>query len=101
KAAWVRAMAPLLKPGGRLVIADGFSGRAPANAAESQSFAYFLKGWAVPHFCSFDDVQAAARAAGLTVTHAEDITPDVLPHGWKIFRLGPLIVPWRRLLRAL
>jgi len=101
KAAWVRGMAPLLKPGGRLVIADGFSGREPATAAEAKSFAYFLKGWAVPHFCSFADVEAAARAAGLTVTHTEDITPDVLPHAWKIFRLGPLIVPWRLLLRAL
>jgi hypothetical protein len=42
-----------------------------------------------------------AVRAGLEVEHAEDITPDVLPHAWKIFRLGPLIVPWRKLLRAL
>jgi SAM-dependent methyltransferase len=101
KEAWIRGMAPLLKPGGRLVLADGFSGRAPAGAAEARAFALFLKGWAVPHFCSFDDVTAFAERAGLEVVHAEDITPDVLPHAWKIFRLGPLIVPWRRLLRAL
>lgn len=101
KEAWIRGMAPLLKPGGRLVIADGFSGRPPANAAEALSFSRFLKGWAVPHFCSFEELQDWARKAGLEVAHAEDITPDVLPHAWKIFRLGPLIVPWRRLLRAL
>jgi tocopherol O-methyltransferase len=101
KEAWIRGMAPLLKPGGRLVIADGFSGRAPANAAEKRSFELFLKGWAVPHFCSFEDVKSWAESAGLEAVHVEDITPDVLPHAWKIFRLGPIIVPWRKLLRAL
>ncbi len=101
KEAWIRGMAPLLKPGGRLVIADGFSGRAPVNAAEARTFDLFLKGWAVPHFCSFEDMKTWATRAGLEVAHIEDITADVLPHAWKIFRLGPLIVPWRLLLRTL
>jgi SAM-dependent methyltransferase len=101
KEAWIRGVAPLLKPGGRLVLADGFSGRPAADRREERAFGYFLKGWAVPHFCSFEEVQAWARAAGLEVDHAEDITPDVLPHAWKIYRLGPVIVPWRRLLRSL
>jgi tocopherol O-methyltransferase len=101
KEAWIRGMAPLLKPGGRLVLADGFSGRAPADASEARAFDLFLKGWAVPHFCAFEDMKRWAEGAGLEVAHVEDITPDVLPHAWKIFRLGPLIVPWRRLLRAL
>jgi tocopherol O-methyltransferase len=101
KEAWICGMVPLLKPGGRLVIADGFSGRAPANAAETRAFAMFLKGWAVPHFCSFDDMKMWGARAGLEVAHAEDITPDVLPHAWKIFRLGPVIVPWRLFLRTL
>lgn len=101
KEVWIRGMAPLLKPGGRLVIADGFSGRAPANSAEERSFDRFLKGWAVPHFCSFEEIREWARLAGLEVAHAEDITPDVLPHAWKIFRLGPLIVPVRWLQRKL
>jgi tocopherol O-methyltransferase len=101
KEAWIHTMAPLLKPGGRLVLADGCSGRPPANRAEARAFELFLKGWAVPHFCSFDQIQKWARSAGLEVTHAEDITPDVLPHAWKIFRLGPIILPWRKMLHAL
>jgi tocopherol O-methyltransferase len=101
KEAWIRNMAPLLKPGGRLVLGDGFSGRTSTNAAEERSFRHFLKGWAVPHFCSFDDVQEWARRSGLEVAHAEDITQDVLPHAWKIFRLGPILLPWRKVLRAL
>ena len=101
KEAWVQGLAPLLRPGGRLVLADGFSGRRPVNRAEGSSFEVFLKGWAVPHFCSFDEIQDWAKRAGLEVEHAEDITVDVLPHAWKIFRLGPLIVPWRRLLRLM
>ena len=44
---------------------------------------------------------AWAERAGLEVEHAEDITSDVLPHAWKIFRLGPLIVPWRLILSKL
>lgn len=98
KEAWIRGMAPLLKPGGCLVIADGFSGKAPRTASQARSFQLFLTGWAVPHFCGFEDIQAWAGRAGLEVEHAEDITKDVLPHAWKIFRLGPIIVPWRWLL---
>lgn len=101
KEAWIRGMVPLLKPGGRLVIGDGFSGRPAANPAEERSFGFFLKGWAVPHFCSFEEVQTWAGNAGLETAHAEDITPDVLPHAWKIFRLGPILVPLRWLQRKL
>ena len=101
KEAWIRGMAPLLKPGGRLIIADGFNGNPPANPRQALAFKRFLAGWAVPHFCSFDEVQGWAKKAGLEVAHAEDITKDVLPHAWKIFRLGPIIVPWRLFLRAL
>jgi tocopherol O-methyltransferase len=99
KELWIRNMATLLKPGGRLVIGDGFSGRPAANAAEARGFDLFLKGWAVPHFCSFDDMKVWAQRAGLDVVHAEDITADVLPHAFKIFYLGPVLVPWRLLLR--
>lgn len=100
KKAWIRGMAPLLKPGGRLVIADGFSGKKTGSVAHTRAFEIFLKGWAVPHFCSLDDMKTWAMEAGLEVVHAEDITPDVLPHAWKIFRIGPMIVPWRRALHA-
>ena len=101
KEAWIRGMAPLLKPGGRLVIADGFSGSRSKTQSQERSFQRFLKGWAVPHFCTSEQVIAWAEHAGLETVHAEDITKDVLPHAWKIFRLGPLIVPWRWILHKL
>ena len=105
------------------IFAKTFPGNDPASvlgAVAGAGFAVAQYNMACSGLPSMPDavppeIAAAVRAAsgaagggrgarggpGLEVTHAEDITPDVLPHAWKIFRLGPLIVPWRRLLRAL
>lgn len=101
KEAWVRTMHAILKPGGRLVIADGFRSNAPASAAQARSYASFLSGWAVPHLCSMSELENYGASAGFELRHGEDISADVLPHARAIFRFGLIFIPLRWLLQKL
>jgi SAM-dependent methyltransferase len=114
KAAWVAAMARILKPGGRLAIADGFraerraAGEAGAEAAErkrlereERAYKAFLAGWAVPHLCTTAEMRRYATDAGLELVHDEDISADVMPHARAIFRFGLLFIPVRWVLHKM
>lgn len=114
KAAWVAAMARILKPGGRLVVADGFRAERPAaneaggDAAErrrrerdERDYRAFLAGWAVPHLCTRAEMQRYASEAGLELAHDEDISADVMPHARAIYRFGLLFIPVRWVLHRL
>lgn len=101
KARWVREMAALLRPGGNLVVADGFRAEKPLDAEGNKAYRRFLSGWAVPHLCTLQELETWGRKAGLEPTHSEDLTPDVLPHSRAIYRFGLLFIPWRWLLRKL
>jgi SAM-dependent methyltransferase len=95
KRAWVAVMAGLLKPGGRLVIADGYRAAEPRDGSQRKAYARFLAGWAVPHLCTAPELEAYAAEAGLERTHGEDISADVLPHARAIFRFGLIFIPIR------
>jgi SAM-dependent methyltransferase len=101
KAAWVAAMFAILKPGGRLVIADGFRAGAPANASQAREYRGFLAGWAVPHLCTPAEMESYGARAGFQRVHGEDISADVMPHARAIFRFGLIFIPLRWLLAKL
>jgi tocopherol O-methyltransferase len=95
KRAWVAAMYGLLKPGGRLMIADGFRTGVPRDRSQAKAYEAFLAGWAVPHLCTPGEIVRWAEEAGFAVAHSEDISPDVMPHARAIFRFGLLFIPVR------
>jgi tocopherol O-methyltransferase len=97
KRAWVADMFRLLKPGGRLIIADGFQAE-KLEPARAETYRKFLAGWAVPHLCTAAELETWAGEAGFKKAHAEDITKDVFPHALAIFRFGVLFIPVRWLL---
>lgn len=101
KQAWVQAMSALLKPGGRLMIADGFRSGTPGSAAQAATYARFLAGWAVPHLCTVAELEGYCARAGLERVHGEDISADVFPHARAIYRFGLLFIPMRWLLLKL
>jgi SAM-dependent methyltransferase len=101
KRAWVHEMATLLKPGGRLAIADGFREEKTLDARQSAVYKSFLAGWAVPHLCTARELETWAAEAGLELVHGEDISADVMPHARAIFRFGLLFIPIRWLLLKL
>jgi len=101
KRAWVASMFAMLRPGGRLIIADGFRAAAPASLRQASEYASFLAGWAVPYLCSEAELEAYGTEAGFEKLHGEDISGDVLPHARAIFRFGLIFIPLRWMLRKL
>lgn len=101
KAEWVQTMATKLRPGGRIAIADGFRSEVEFSRDQAKAYTEFLKGWAVPHLCTASELQQYGRAAGLQVERDEDITADVMPHAFAIYRFAFLFVPMRWLLHKL
>jgi hypothetical protein len=91
----------LLKPGGRIALADGFRSTKDFSPQESQAYSEFLAGWAVPNLCTPKELRTWAQAAGLRVLKDEDITQDVMPHAKAIFRFGLIFIPLRALLKKM
>jgi SAM-dependent methyltransferase len=100
KREWVLQMARLLRPGGRLIVADGFRAEGAFDVRQEAAYDLFLKGWAVPHLARGSEFASAFREAGLSVVR-EDITADVMPHATAIWRFGLIFVPLRKLLLRL
>lgn len=101
KRACLREFASLLKPGGRLVVADGFAAEEPRTARDETLYRRFLQGWAIPHLCRASEYRAWCEEAGLRAVHDEEITAEVMPHARAIFRFGLLFGPFRWLGRRL
>jgi SAM-dependent methyltransferase len=101
KALCLKAWAPLLKPGGRIALADGFRAERTFSPKENHAYREFLAGWAVPNLCSAKEMHTFAESAGLRVVRDEDITADVMPHAKAIFRFGLIFIPIRAFLKKL
>ncbi len=97
KAAFIAEMAELLVPGGRILIADGFKADRNFSPREEKRYSRFLEGWAVPHLCTGKEMRAYAAAASLKVAYHEDISADVAPHAFAIYRFGLIFGPLRYL----
>ena len=69
----------LLKPGGRVVVADRFRCARPFGAEEEALLGHWLSGWAVPDLPTIGEFVEAARRAGLSDFRVEDATADVWP----------------------
>jgi len=80
KASFFREMARVLRPGGRLVVADAFLRRsAPLPAVAERAHAAMCAGWELAELASIEDACAAARRAGLDVRAVEDVSWRVMP----------------------
>lgn len=96
KKTWIQNMYRLLKPGGRLIVADGFrSDERTFSASEEKKYHQFISGWAVPNLSSQAEHIAWCKEAGFLTVDDEDISADVEVHAKSIFRFGLLFIPIR------
>lgn len=79
KAAFYREAARLLRPGGRLVVAEYFRAARPLNASGERLLHQWLDGWAIPDLDTRAEHVAHAAAAGLADTRIDDITAHTRP----------------------
>lgn len=85
----------VLRPGGRLVVADGFAARAPRRG-ERWLRSGFERGLALPRLQPLSELLCALRACGFSVTRAEsrlrDVTPSCRRLFWRCLLSYPLAV---------
>lgn len=83
----------VLKPGGRIIIADGFLNRASLSKREKLHLSAWLDGWAVPNLASVNEFQHYLEKLKFTNIQFEDITANVLPSSKRMFRASILFYP--------
>ena len=76
KPAFYREAARLLRPGGRLVVAEYMRTRRNLGAADARLVDEWCAGWAMPDLDTDAEHVAAARAAGFGAVTCRDFTPS-------------------------
>jgi len=79
KPALLAEIARVLRPGGRLVIADRFAARSDLNPVERAALRGWLRPWAMPDLVTVDELMTLANVAGLRVQRCDDLTISAGP----------------------
>ena len=91
----------LLRPGGRLVVADLLRTGRPFEPEEEKLMQSWLSGWAIPDLATVWEFEEVACDVGFTDVRVEDATADVWPSLLRMYRLGLASYPIARLLKGL
>jgi len=89
----------VLKPGGRLVIAEYMRTARPLAEANEQLVHDWLSSWAIPDIDTAGEHAGAAAAAGFKDVVNRDVTPQVEPSLHLLYKLTLLGKPLDRLLK--
>ena len=92
----VRELYRLLRPRGRLVVADGFLRRQPL-AGETEDFRTFLRGLVLPNLAEGGAFEAALREAGFCEVRRWDKTLSATPSSLRMHRRCSAGYPLSRL----
>jgi cyclopropane fatty-acyl-phospholipid synthase-like methyltransferase len=101
KGAFYREAARLLRPSGRLVVAEFVRAARPLDAHGEHIVREWLDGWAMPDLDTGAEHRRAIEATGLGHVQLEDITRRVRPSACRLYRMArwsyPAAVALRRL----
>lgn len=91
----------VLRPGGTLLVADGFMNTRTPTSQEEQWMETYLTGWAVPHFAHHADFRADVADLGFEQISYRDVTDRVMPSSRFLYRLATTLLPVGKLLNVL
>ena len=83
----------LLKPGGRLIIADAFLTRENLTADEKRLVQRWQRGWVIPGVASLEQFGLWLRQTGFRSNCFRDITQHVVPSSQRIYLASLLFYP--------
>lgn len=91
----------VLKPGGRLIIADGFAKRREFNEKEWKLVVTCLNGWSVPNLATPKEMQDYFDLSGFKNIHYDDISDFTLRSAKQMYRTALLTYPIQKISRLL
>jgi cyclopropane fatty-acyl-phospholipid synthase-like methyltransferase len=93
KRAFLAEARRLLKPGGRLIVADAFLTRADLAADERRLVERWQRGWAIPGVASVEQLGHWLREADFGDVRFQDVTRHVVPSSRRIYLASLLFYP--------
>ena len=93
KAGFYREAARVLRPGGRLVLAEYMLTGEPEDESARQMVSEWLEGWAMPNLATPAEHRAYARAAGFGASHFQDATTTVVRSLRRLYLIAALTYP--------
>ncbi len=83
----------LLRPGGRIVVCDGFILRREFNDSEWNDIVTCLNGWAVPNLCSRDEFSQLLTDNKFQEIAYQDITKETMPSADYMYKVAKRLKP--------
>ncbi|HEY2766495.1 MAG TPA: methyltransferase domain-containing protein [Pseudonocardiaceae bacterium] len=93
KAAFYREAARLLRPGGRLIVAEYVRADRPVGPVGERLLHEWLDGWAIPDIDSPAEHLAHLAAAGFTDARIDDVTAHTRPSLRRLYRMAYYTFP--------
>jgi tocopherol O-methyltransferase len=100
KTEFIEEAARVLRPGGRLIVADGFRAVDAMTPGERESMTQWLDGWAVPNLATLDGFGTALSGSGFDAVETDDETEQVLPSSRRLYWASRLLRPFGRVASA-
>jgi len=83
----------VLKPGGRIVVQDGFRADRALTPPEHRLQESWLEGWVVPNLSSLPEFAGYAEEVGFTGVTQRDCTPNVIKSCRRLYRVTMACYP--------
>jgi cyclopropane fatty-acyl-phospholipid synthase-like methyltransferase len=97
KADFLREAWRVLKPGGRLVVCDGFLLQREFNSNQWQAVVTCLNGWAVPNLCARDEFDQLLQQQGFADIQCHDITAQTMASADYMYKVAKRLQPVQKI----
>ncbi len=87
----------VLRPGGRLVVCDGFLLQRQFNEQQWQAVVTCLNGWAVPNLCSRDEFTQLLQQQGFESIQCHDITAETMASADYMYKVAKRLQPVQKI----
>jgi tocopherol O-methyltransferase len=101
KSAFVREAHRLLRPGGRLIVGDGFLKRLPRTSAEAAAYDAFKRGLVLPDLVRPQDLEHEMKVVGFDRVEIWDHTEGARRSSQRLYRRCLIAHPLSRILESL
>ena len=93
KSSFIKEAYRILKPGGRLMVADFIQIKEDVSASEAERMQVWLDGWALPHLATVSKFGEMLVETGFEKVECDDITANVIRSSRRIWKASLIILP--------